>query len=145
MEKNLKNTIKIGWIGSGFVGQLGHLVHHLRHHLFTEKPMPAALEQAERLVATGKDKNLLHEIGFIRRHDEGVQAAKRILNELKERGEVGPIRFVRAFCFTGNDWCNIYGEIKTDEPRSTHMVLPIIPMKQQRIVSQDLKKYYKVH
>ena|SRR3990167_3042288 len=185
-------TLKIGWIGSGFVAQLGHLVHHqnipsseivalaeLRpklgekvcqrykiprlynnhtallqdteieaviaivhryhtapialdvlkagRHLFTEKPMASTLEQAKQLVAAGKAKNLLHEIGFMRRYDEGVQIAKQMIDELRETKELGQIRFVRIYCFTGDDWCNISGEIKTDEPRPTHVIWDIAP------------------
>lgn len=191
LEK-ISKKLNIGWIGSGFVGQLGHLAHHqdipgsnvialaeLRpklgkmvcqkynipryyknhtellknseieaviaivyryhtapvaldvlnsgRHLFTEKPMASTLDQAKRLVAAGKEKNLLHEIGFMRRHDEGVQTAKRLLDELRESEELGKIRFVRIYCFGGSDWCNIYGDVKTDEPRPTHVIWPIAP------------------
>ena len=191
-ENILKKTVKIGWVGSGFVGQLGHLVHHqdipgseivalaeLRQklgqdvcrrynipryykdhkalledadidavvaivyryhtapiawdvlnagcHLFTEKPMAATLEQAKKLVKVAQDKNLLYEVGFMRRHDEGVQTAKKMLDELRASNDLGQIRFIRMYCFGGNDWCNIYGEVKTDEPRPVHMIWPIAP------------------
>ena len=188
MEKKLK----IGWVGSGFVGQLGHLVHHqeipgseiialaeLRQklgervchkhnipryykdhkallenseveaviaivhryhtasialdvlnagrHLFTEKPMASTLEQARQLVEIGRSNNLLHEVGFMRRHDEGVQIAKHLLDELRKTFDMGQIRFGRMYCITGNDWCNLSGEVKTDEPRVIHKILPIAP------------------
>ena len=195
LEKCLEQTsrkLKIGWVGSGFVGQLGHLAHHqdipgsnvialaeLRpklgekvcrrynipryyqdhkalledseieavvaivyryhtapialdvlnsgRHLFTEKPMASTLDQAKQLVAAGKAKNLLHEVGFMRRHDQGVQTGKRILDELRESKELGNILFARIYCFGGSDWCNIDGNVKTDEPRPTHIIWPIAP------------------
>jgi predicted dehydrogenase len=191
-SKITNKIIKIGWVGSGFNGQLGHLQHHqdipgseivalaeLRpnlgkracvrynipkyykdhkalledpdveaviaivhryhtapvaldvlnagRHLFTEKPMASTLEQAERLVAAGEKNNLCHAVGFMRRHDEGVQIAKKMLDELRYTDELGPIRFVRVFCFSGEDWCNVYGEVKTDEPRPTQVIWPIAP------------------
>lgn len=184
--------VKIGWIGSGFVGQVAHLANyadipdaqivalaelrpelgsrvcqrygiprfypnHLalledpeveavvaivrRHHtasvaldvlnagrhLFTEKPMAATVEQAERLVAAAEAQSLCYAVGFMRRHDEGVQIAKTMLDELQESGELGPIRYVRVYCYAGGDYCNISGFIETDEPRPENLILPIAP------------------
>lgn len=184
--------MKIGWVGSGFIGQVAHLANyqgiseaeivalaelrpqlgamvcqrygiphyyenHLelledqdveavvavvrRHHtgpvaldvlnagrhLFTEKPMAATVEQAERLVAAAAAKDLCYSVGFMRRHDQGVQTAKLMLDELRESEELGPILFVRAYCFAGGDYCDINGFISTDEPRPEHLVWPIAP------------------
>ena len=51
-------------------------------HVFTEKPMAQTLDQAERLANLAKKNNLLYSVGFMRRHDQGVQETKRLINEL---------------------------------------------------------------
>mgnify|MGYP002725598501 CR=1 FL=1 len=96
-------------------------------HTFTEKPMAATLDQAERLVEAAKENDCLYAIGFMRRHDEGVQMAKQMLDELRESGELGPVLYARFFCFFGGDYCNIGGFMPTDEPRPEHLILPTAP------------------
>jgi len=96
-------------------------------HLFTEKPMAATLNQAERLVAAATARDLCYSVGFMRRHDEGVQIAKRMLDELQESQELGPILFTRFYLSAGGDYCNISGVIDTDEPKPTHRIWPIAP------------------
>lgn len=96
-------------------------------HLFTEKPMAATLDQAERLVAAATAHDLCYAVGFMRRHDEGVQIAKRMLEELRESQELGPILFTRVYLSAGGDYCNIGGVIDTDEPKPTHQIWPIAP------------------
>ena len=84
-------------------------------HLFTEKPMAATVEQAERLVEAAQARGLRYAVGYMRRHDEGIQQAKQLLDDLLATGELGPITFVRAHCFAGDDYCNIDGHIVTSE------------------------------
>jgi predicted dehydrogenase len=184
--------LKVGWVGSGFVGQVAHLTNyahieeaeivalaelrprlgrnicqrygipnyfenHLKllentdaqavvaivrrqhtasvgldilnegRHLFTEKPMAPTLEQADRLVSTATAKGLCYSVGFMRRHDEGVQIAKRALDDLRKSGELGRIQHARFYCFSGKDYCNVPGYFGTDEPRPEHLVWPIAP------------------
>jgi len=107
--------------------QVGLDILNAGKHLFTEKPMAPTLDQAERLVAAAKAKDLCYSVGFMRRHDEGVQAVKQMLDELTESGELGPILHVRAYCFAGGDYCNIDGLVNTDEPRPVHQEWPIAP------------------
>ena len=40
-------------------------------------------------------------IGFMKRHDAGVQEAKKLLESLKNSGELGRIVLMRAYCFGG--------------------------------------------
>lgn len=96
-------------------------------HVFTEKPMAATLDQAERLVSAATARNVRHAVGFMRRHDEGVQIGKRILDELRATQELGPILLARFFCWSGNDYCNISGLIRTPEARPEHLIWPIAP------------------
>ena len=96
-----------------------------RKHLFTEKPMAATLAQGKRLAAAAD--GLRYAVGFMRRHDEGVQLAKRLFEELHASGDLGPVIHARFYCLGGYDWCNIGGAIATDEPRPDERFLPIGP------------------
>ncbi len=86
-----------------------------KKHVLTEKPMASTAEQAERLVATAKENGVQYVIGYERIHDEGVQKAKAIMDELLKTKELGEITFARAHCFMGESYCNIDGHIMTDE------------------------------
>lgn len=86
-------------------------------HLMTEKPLAATVAQGEALVSLAKANRLLHAVGFMRRHDAGVQAARAMLERFVENGDLGPIQFVRMHCFGGEDYCNIPDVLQTDEPR----------------------------
>lgn len=95
--------------------------------LFTEKPMAPTVDQGRMLVDEAKKSNCLYVNGFMRRHDEGVQSARRLLLELTESNEIGQPVFFRCFCFGGGDYCNIDGFIQTDEPPPRQRILPIAP------------------
>ncbi len=84
-------------------------------HLLTEKPMASTVAQAERLVSEASSQDLSYTVGYMRRHDEGVQRAKAMLDDLLQTGELGEITFVRMHCFAGDDYCNIDGHVVTDE------------------------------
>jgi len=180
LERGNSELVKIGVVGAGFIGQLGHIynysmipacqmvalaelrpelgrqvsqrygimrnyrTHHelledpeveavvvvtarsltgpialdcLRagKHLLTEKPMAATLEQAEKLVEVANSKGVHYSVGYMKRHDEGVQRAKDILDGLLATGELGPIIFVRVHNFMGGSYSNIDGHLVTDE------------------------------
>lgn len=97
------------------------------YHLFTEKPMAATVDQAEALVAAAARQGVVYSVGMMRRYDEGVQIAKRMLDNLIESGELGPVRYVRGYCFSGGDYCNISGHIDSGEPKPDHLLWPIAP------------------
>jgi predicted dehydrogenase len=84
-------------------------------HLLTEKPMASTVAQSERLVSEASSRDLIYSVGYMRRHDEGIQKAKAMLDELVRTGELGAITFVRMHCFAGDDYCNIDGHVVTDE------------------------------
>ncbi len=96
-------------------------------HLFTEKPMAPTLEQGQKLVNAAIKNKCNYVIGYMRRHDEGVQIAKRMLESLLKSGYLGNILYFRAYCFGGRDYCNISGYIKTDEPPPDHRIWPMAP------------------
>ena len=95
--------------------------------LFTEKPMAPTLEQGAMLVRQANKNRCLYSTGFMRRHDEGVQIAKALLDELVATNELGDVLFFRCYCFGGGDYCNITGYTKTSEPQPRHLILPIAP------------------
>jgi predicted dehydrogenase len=84
-------------------------------HLITEKPMAGTLKQGQMLVDAAQAKHLHYAVGYMRRHDEGVQLAKTIFDELTASQELGPVLFARAHCYMGNSYASIDGHIKSDE------------------------------
>ena len=84
-------------------------------HVLSEKPMAGTAEQGQRLVDCAKAKRVRYAVGYMKRFDEGVQTAKRLLDQVVASGELGPILFARAHCFMGDSYCNAAGHIVTDE------------------------------
>jgi len=184
--------LKLGWVGSGFIGQVAHLCNYVqipeveivglaelrpklgryvsqryeipaqydnhialienceldavvavvrREHtasvardilehglsLFTEKPMAPTVQQGQNLVDVSNQKSLVYTTGFMRRHDQGVQLAKTTIEKFISSGELGDILYFRSYCFGGGDYCNIDGDLKTDEPAPRHRMAPIAP------------------
>ena len=98
-----------------------------KRHLFTEKPMAQTFDQAQRLVQAAEENKLIYAVGFMRRHDSGVQIAKKLLTEFRETGELGAVLFVRFFVSAGGDYCNISGCIESPEPKPMNQIWPIAP------------------
>jgi len=195
--------LKLGWVGSGFIGQVAHLTNYIelpdveivglaelrpklgdlacrkygipryypdhralledpdieavvaivrrKHtapvafdilnrgfHLFTEKPMAPTVEQGRKLVDASIDNHCTYVAGHMRRHDEGVQIAKRMLDDLQKSGELGDILYFRSYSFGGNDYCNISGFTTTDEPPPDHLIWPMAP----QWIPEKLKNEY---
>jgi len=84
-------------------------------HVLSEKPMAGTAAQGASLVAAAAAKNLVYSVGYMKRYDEGVQLAKRLLDQLLASGELGPLCYARAHCFMGNSYCNASGHVVTDE------------------------------
>ncbi|WP_050018381.1 Gfo/Idh/MocA family protein (plasmid) [Crocosphaera watsonii WH 8501] len=84
-------------------------------HVLTEKPMAATLEQAKLLVTEAHKQGVNYVIGYMKRHDEGVQLGKELLNNLLENQSLGSIIYARFHCFMGEFYCNVDGHIITDE------------------------------
>lgn len=84
-------------------------------HVLSEKPMAGTSSQAEQLVAVAKRNKLHYAIGYMKRHDEGVQSAKRLYDEGTASGALGRVLFARAHCYMGDSYCNADGHVVTDE------------------------------
>lgn len=96
-------------------------------HVLTEKPMASTFEQGQRLVGAAQARKVNYAVGYMKRYDEGVQAAKRILDELLTSQELGPVLFARAHCYMGDSYCNAYGHVMTDEKTDYSGGWPIAP------------------
>ncbi len=86
-------------------------------HVIIEKPIAVSSEEADELVALAEKKGLVFQVGYMKRHDNGVNLAKEHLTRFRQSKEHGELRFVRAWCW-GGDW--IFGHdapIKTEEER----------------------------
>lgn len=90
---------------------------HAGRHVLSEKPMAHTVEQATRLVQAAQSRNLCYAVGFMKRHDAGTQQAKRLLDALRESGELGRIVLVRAYCFGGEFQCGTSDFVMTEETR----------------------------
>jgi predicted dehydrogenase len=86
-------------------------------HVLSEKPMAHAIEQAARLVKAAAARHLVYSIGFMKRHDEGTAAAKKLFDELSASGELGRVILMRGWCFCGEFNVHPDGFVMTDETR----------------------------
>jgi len=185
--------LKIGWIGSGFIGQVGHLNlyediniakitclselraklakkvsiknniknvylnyeemidkenldavvlivnrNHTAFHaekilkkklnLFTEKPQASTYQGAKNLVKIAKKNKLVYATGLMRRHDEGIKYAKKLINKFKKNNTLGNLIGADFFCFAGGDYCNIGNYISTNEPKFNETLCPRYPL-----------------
>ncbi len=84
-------------------------------HVLSEKPMAGTVEQGLRLVEAARVRQRHYAVGYMKRHDEGVQTAKRLLNEAISDGSLGPLLFARAHCYMGDSYCRADGHIVTEE------------------------------
>jgi len=84
-------------------------------HVLSEKPMVGNAEQAKVLLEAAEINGVKYAVGYMKRFDEGVEAAKKALKEVLETGSLGTILGVHATCYMGNSYCNPYGHVVTDE------------------------------
>jgi predicted dehydrogenase len=87
-------------------------------HVLSEKPMAHTVEQAQILAAEASRRGLCYAIGFMKRHDLGVQHARSLLRSFLASGDLGAPAFVRAYCFTGPDGRDGSGFVMTPEERT---------------------------
>lgn len=86
-------------------------------HVLSEKPMAGSLEQARRLVKAANDNGVRYAIGYMKRHDCGLQLAKSRFDNLRASGELGPLLDARLTCYGGDFLAPCEGMLMTDEPR----------------------------
>src|SRR5690606_13795614 len=87
--------------------------------VFTEKPLCVSVESGEKLVALGEKLNVLHVVGNHKRSDPAMEYAKKLVDEWKQSGEFGRMKYIRVTMPPG-DWINgVDGPIMTDEPKES--------------------------
>lgn len=84
-------------------------------HVLSEKPMAGSVAQAERLLRAAREAGVTYVVGYMKRWDQGVEAALGCLRDLQTDPDTGPITFVRAHCFMGESYCHADGHVTTDE------------------------------
>ena len=78
-------------------------LHRAAMHLFTEKPLAVMPEAGAVLAASAAETGCVHMVGYNKRSDPAVDAAKRIIDGWKSSGQAGPMRYVRLTMPPG-DW-----------------------------------------
>jgi predicted dehydrogenase len=68
-------------------------------HVMAEKPMGHSLEQAEQLVRAAAS-DLIYAIGFMKRYDPGIQAAKALFDQVAAEGRLGRLLLARFYDFS---------------------------------------------
>lgn len=85
-------------------------------HVYTEKPIAGCVSDGEAVLRAAEESGKQMMVGYMKRHDPGVEAAKGLIDSLQESGEYGSVRYVRAHCM-GGDWIARPLEVMgTDEP-----------------------------
>lgn len=71
--------------------------------VFTEKPLAGCIEVGENILKALKASGTWHMVGYHKRSDPATMYAKAQIDELKESGELGKMRYVRIVMPAG-DW-----------------------------------------
>lgn len=86
-------------------------------HVLSEKPMALSTADATVLVQLARERELVYAVGYMKRHDRGINAARERIVQWRRDGRVGAMLLVRATMDggddrAGNDW------LMTAEPRT---------------------------
>ena len=85
--------------------------------ILTEKPLAASIEVGERLVQALKAGGSWHMVGYHKRSDPATMCARQYIQEFKQTGELGNLRYVRILMPAGDWVANGFSDlIQTDEP-----------------------------
>jgi predicted dehydrogenase len=84
-------------------------------HVITEKPMGVRSEDCRELVELAAERDRIYQVGYMKRHDNGVLMARRMIEDALDSGRLGAITMVRAWCFAGEWKFGIEDPITTDE------------------------------
>lgn len=87
-----------------------------KKHVLSEKPMAGSAIQGKMLVEAAESNKVRYAVGYMKRFDEGVEAAKSLLDRVLQTKELGALMSVHATCYAGNSYCNAYGHVVTQEP-----------------------------
>ena len=86
-------------------------------HVLTEKPMALSSADARELVALAGEKQVCYAVGYMKRHDRGVNAARALIAGWRATGRAGKLLLVRATMDGGDDGAGA-DWLMTQEPRT---------------------------
>ncbi|MBN1942434.1 MAG: Gfo/Idh/MocA family oxidoreductase [Phycisphaerae bacterium] len=86
-------------------------------HVFTEKPIAVAPSAGQALAEAAAKTGCVHMVGYHKRSDPAVMYAKRIIDDWKASGKMGPMKYVRLTMPEG-DWIanGFIGLLSSDDP-----------------------------
>ena len=71
-------------------------------HVLAEKPMAHSVEQAQRLVVAADSRQLIYAVGFMKRYDPGIQAAKALFDKTIAELRLGRLLLARFYDFSNS-------------------------------------------
>jgi len=87
-------------------------------HVFMEKPMAISVEQAESILAAGRESGKKLMVGYMKRYDAGNELVKSTVSQFRETGELGQVTYARNHGFCGDWIANLDVPMEsTDEPK----------------------------
>ena len=69
-------------------------------HVLAEKPMALTLDDARQLVDAARSRKLIYAVGFMKRYDPGVQAARTAFQDISAQGRLGRVLLARFYNFS---------------------------------------------
>lgn len=69
----------------------------------TEKPICVRLDTAKKLLNLAKEKDVLYQVGYMKRHDPASKFVKKTIQQWRKSGECGDMTYVRIM-ICGGDW-----------------------------------------
>jgi len=96
-------------------------------HVMTEKPLANSTAAGEALVAAAREAGAVHMVGYMKRCDPAIIAAKELIAGWQASGEMGELRYVRVEIGEGDDWLvrSDTDHVEIGEPRPEAELEPI--------------------
>ena len=107
-------------------------------HVLTEKPLSLNFENAKKLKSLAKRRNLLLQVGYMKRNDSGLKKFKELVD--KNYNQNNTPLLVKSSCFMGNSYCNPIGSIKSkEEATPTELFLESFPsfLKEKEVIGYE--------
>jgi predicted dehydrogenase len=121
------------------IGPIAYDCLNKKKHVFTEKPSAHTFAQAKKLVDLAKRKKVKYVVGYMKKYDEGVKKAKKILQNLIYSKKFGNLNFIRVHNFMGDSYCNPVNYIKSKEKIPKN--IPSWPKSPGWIKKKNVKHY----
>jgi predicted dehydrogenase len=71
-------------------------------HVLAEKPMAHSIQQAKQLVDAAAAQNLIYAVGFMKRYDPGLEAAKSLFDQILTEMRLGRLLLARFYDFSNS-------------------------------------------